>query len=107
MRNSRERAVVIHRFLKNRAKSGHDGHSGRMPEDISLTPTDVAEALGCPITEVVSLIESGRLPASKNRGWRIAHDDLAAFICESRTEALELGHVMSLAPSFSVSRPLE
>jgi excisionase family DNA binding protein len=78
-----------------------------MPDEIFLTPTDVAEALGCPMTEVLSLIEGGRLPATRSRGWKIAHDELATFISESRIEALELGHAISLAPSFSISRPLE
>jgi excisionase family DNA binding protein len=78
-----------------------------MTKDIFLTPTDVAEALGCDLTTVLNLIESNALAASRQRGWRIAHSELARFIIHAQRSAWELGQSVTSTPSFVASRPLD
>ena len=72
-----------------------------------LTPTDVAEALGCDISEVMRLIEEQHLSAVRHRGWRIAHSELARYIIENQRSAWELGQSVTTVPSFVASRPLD
>ena len=78
-----------------------------MNDDILLTPTDVAESLGCTVPDVLAAIDSGLLVAHRQRGWRIAHSDLARFVTESQIAAMELGAPASFTPSFAGSRPID
>ena len=78
-----------------------------MSEDFPLTPTDVAEALGCSVDWVMILITEGRLPARQSRGWKVAHRDLARFIAEQQSTAIALGAIPTLTASFEASRPLD
>ena len=78
-----------------------------MNDDFLLTPTDVAEALNCTVPDVLAAIDSGLLVARRQRGWRIAHTDLARFVTESRLTAMELGAPAGFTPSFAGSRPLD
>jgi hypothetical protein len=78
-----------------------------MREDFLLTPTDVAEALGLAVAEVHDLIDTGDLPATMDRGWKVTHSNLARFISSSRSDALELGQDAPATPTFAASRPFE
>ncbi len=82
-------------------------HAGRMTDDLFLTPTDVAEALGCDLAVVMDLINSNGLAAVKRRGWRIAHAELARYIVETQRSAWELGQSVTTIPSFFASRPVD
>ena len=77
-----------------------------MDNDFVLTPTDVADALGCSVTEVHHLIDSGRIVAHRDHGWKITHADLARFIDDEQTTAITLGRERVVSPSFSASRPI-
>jgi len=78
-----------------------------MREDFLLTPTDVAEALGLTVAKVHDLIDTGDLPATMNRGWKVTHSNLAQFISLSRSDALQLGQDVPATPTFAASRPFE
>lgn len=78
-----------------------------MTEEFLLTPTDVAEAIGGDVHEVLHLIESGALPATHIRGWKIHHDDLSVFIALRQHAALQLGEDSVAVPSFAVLRPVQ
>jgi hypothetical protein len=77
-----------------------------MDKDFVLTPTDVADALGCSVVEVQHLIHSGRIVAHRDRGWKVTHADLARFIDDEQTTAITLGRERVVSPSFSASRPV-
>ena len=93
--------ISLHRVTARR------WHAGFMTEDFLLTPTDVAEALGSTVAEVHDLIDTGALSATMNRGWKIAHTDLAVFISSSRSDALQLGRETPVIPTFAASRPVD
>ena len=76
-----------------------------MTDDMYLTLTDVAEALGCDVSEVASLITAGHLDAIQRRGWRVSHAALAQFLNRSRRDAFELGLSTSSADDFALLRP--
>lgn len=77
-----------------------------MNDEMWLSPTDVAEALGCSVQDVLESITSGSLRARHQHGWWVAHSDLAGFIAEHQRTAIELGFTPVFLPEFAVSRPV-
>lgn len=89
------------------AAASEDWHPDVMNEEFLLTPTDVAEALGRPVSTVMEIISTGRLPAYYARGWKITHRDLARFIANHQAEAIALGAEPQVDASFVASRPVD
>lgn len=78
-----------------------------MTEDQFVSPTDLAEALGCPLHVIVSMIENGEVAAVKRRGWKISHSEVARVVEEFRRAAWELGQTVQASSQFSLSRPVD
>lgn len=72
-----------------------------------MTPTDVAEVLGCSIDTVYTMIETGELHAVKRRGWKVEHSEVARIVLELRRTAFELGEQVPASQSFVLSRPVD
>lgn len=76
-----------------------------MTDEFFLTPTDIAEALGCSRIAVLELIEQGELTYASGHGRRVAHSTIEAFVNRQRGAALTLGMQTDISPSFASSRP--
>ena len=78
-----------------------------MTAEIFMSPTDVAEILGCSLSTVMTMIEEGEIAAVKRRGWRIEHSEVARIVMEFRRSAFELGEDAPAVASFVMSRPID
>lgn len=82
-------------------------HAFGMTGELFMTPTDVAEVLGCSVETVQNLIDVGEIVAVKRRGWKIEHSEVARIVMEFRRTALELGEQAPATSSFVMSRPID
>lgn len=78
-----------------------------MIDEFFLSPTDVAEALGCSAKDVLCLIENGDLVAHRSRGWRIGHRELARYVQTVQSTSIALGVEPSIHVTFASSRPVD
>jgi hypothetical protein len=78
-----------------------------MTDELFVSPTDLAEALGCPIHTVMTMIENGDVSAVKRRGWKIPYSEVAGIVAEFRRAAWELGQTVQASPQFTLSRPVD
>lgn len=86
---------------------GRRWHADTMTEDHYVSPTDLAEALGCSLHTVVSMIENGEVSAVKRRGWKIPYSEVARVVAEFRRAAWELGQTVQSPPQFALLRPVD
>ena len=78
-----------------------------MTEDLFMSPTDLAEALGCPLHVIIHKIETGEILAVKRRAWKIDHTEVARVVEDFRRAAWELGQTVPSPPPFALSRPVD
>lgn len=76
-----------------------------MTEEWFLSPSDVAEALGCTRADVMDLIARGEIVATPGRRTRIPHSEVRTYVQHMQIGAFTLGRDPLGNPNLLASQP--